>query len=119
MTNHLRIALKHLFDSQNSVPEIVLGNYRVGQKLSRNSRIIAIDHLMFNGEKEFHTCRWNQREKTMYVCEGANCPAGEIIFVLRTIRKLGYEIQHVAYEATDSNVSCDDVSQIYTKYLMN
>jgi hypothetical protein len=119
MTNHLRIALKHLFAEQNTESEIVLGNYRVDQRPSLDTGIIAIDHLKFNGEDEFHTCKWDLRDKTMVICEGNNCPAGEIIFVLRTIRKLGCEIEHVFYEARDDNVYREDISQLFARYLSN
>lgn len=119
MTNHLRVALKHLFDEQNKESEIILGNYRVNQRPSTENCVIAIDHLKFQGEDEFHTCKWNPREKTIVICEGNCCPTGEIIFVLRTIRKLGYEIKHVSYEAIDNKVYQGDIPQLFARYLSN
>ena len=116
MTNYLRIALKRLFSEQAAGPEVVFGNYRVKQKAFPDSGLVAINHLKFNGEEEYHSCKWSPHEKAMYICEGESCPPGEIVFVLRTIQKLGYEIEHIVYEAA-GDARGGDVSQRFAKYL--
>jgi hypothetical protein len=80
MTNHLRIALKHLLATEKVTTDIILENLE--------STAVALNHLQFNGWEEFHICLWNMQSKTLYVCESENCPAEEIVYVLRTIKKL-------------------------------
>jgi hypothetical protein len=89
MTNHLRIALKHLLATEKVTTDIILENYSVSFKLYLESTAVAMNHLQFNGWEEFHICLWNMQSKTLYVCESENCPVEEIIYVLRTIKKLG------------------------------
>lgn len=113
MTNHLRIALKHLLDERTEKTEVVEGNYRVN-KTERGPGLIAIDHLGFQGEDAFHSCRWDPSAEIIYIPEGENCPSAEVIFVLRTIKKLGCRVERIIYGVGGTQ---NDMSHLYAKYL--
>ena len=50
MTNHLRIALKHIQGSTEQ--EVTHGNYRVRRVIVQNTEAILITHLKFMGKDE-------------------------------------------------------------------
>ena len=95
MINHLRIALQHLLNSTNSNNEILDGNYKVGKMDPGKSKCVYITHLKFNGKDEFQSCKWDPAGKVLYVCKENQCPQTEIIFIIKTIKKLGYSIEQI------------------------
>lgn len=109
MTNHLRIALKHIQGSTEQ--EVTHGNYRVRRVIVQNTEAILITHLKFMGKDEFNTCHWLPQNKTIFICPWADAAIDEIIFTIRSLIKLG---MCVAYVISSTNA---DVTQQYSRYL--
>lgn len=98
LINHLRTALKHLLDPHSDKEEISEGNYKVGRMMPAGR--IYITRLKFNGRDEFRSCEWHPENRTLYIGKDG-CPETEIIFIVRTIKKLGYDIGSVVDYSKD------------------
>lgn len=109
MINHLRIALKHI--KRDSVQEVTHGNYRVRKVMVQGSEAILITRLKFMGKAEFNTCHWLSQNKSIFICPGADIAKSEIIFTIRSLRRLG---EQVAYVVSSTNT---DVTELFSRYL--
>lgn len=109
MINHLRIALKHLQKSMDQ--EVTCGNYRVRKVTAQGTEAILITHLKFMGEDEFDTCYWLPRNKALFICPGADAATGELVFTIKTLKRLGLQI---AYIVSSTNT---DVTEQFSRYL--
>ena len=109
MINHLRIALKHLQKSMDQ--EVTCGNYRVRKVMAQNIEAILVTHLKFMGEDEFNTCHWLPQNRTLFICQGADAATDEIVFTIRSLKRLGAQI---AYIISSTNT---DVTKQFSRYL--
>lgn len=109
MINHLRIALKHLQKGMDQ--EVTGGNYRVHKVTVQGTEAILITHLKYMGKNEFDTCYWLPRNKALFICPGADAATGEIIFTIKTLKRLGLQI---AYIVSSTNT---DVTEQFSRYL--
>lgn len=108
MMNYLRIALKHI---QNSMEhEITRGNYCVCKVIIKDTEAIRITHLKFMGKSEFHICYWLPKNKSIFICPGADLLNSEIILAIRSLNRLGIQVEYI--------VSSDDtdVTEQYSCY---
>ena len=111
MTNHLRIALKHIHSS--TVREVTHGNYRVRRVIVQNTEAVLITHLKFMGKDEFDTCHWLPQNKSLFICPGADAATNEIVFTLKSLKRLGIQ---VAYIVSSTNT---DVTEQFSRYLLD
>lgn len=100
----------------SEVADIIENNFHV-IKFSVNGYVfISINHLKYIGESEYKVCRWEINENSVCVIEGNNCPHSEIVFVVKTIHKLGYQVDHIVYDSSMKSGKVD-VSDQFIKYL--
>lgn len=111
MTNHLRIALKHIHSSM--VREVTHGNYRVRRVIVQNTEAVLITHLKFMGKDEFDTCHWLPQNKSLFICPGADAATNEIVFTLKSLKRLGIRI---AYIVSSTNT---DVTEQFLHYMID
>jgi hypothetical protein len=90
MMNHLRIALKNILKS--NLEEYRAGNYYVKTEFTGEDRSYHIYHLKFMGHVEFDCCFWYPTEKRLIITDSSVCPNEEIIFITRTIQRIGYSV---------------------------
>ena len=109
MTNHLRIALKHIHSS--TVREVTHGNYRVCRVIVQNTEAVLITHLKFMGKDEFDTCHWLPQNKSLFICPGADAATDEIVFTIKSLKSMGNQ---VAYIVSSTNT---DVTEQFSRYL--
>lgn len=109
MINHLRIALKHL--QKGMEQEVTHGNYRVRKVMVQDTEALLVTHLKFMGKDEFDTCYWLPRNKALFICPGADAATGEIVFTIKTLKRLGLQI---AYIVSSANT---DVTEQFSRYL--
>lgn len=102
MTNSLRIALKHIFES--SVSEIVQNNYKVEWNDPLKKEKLRIYHLKFHGGSEVHICDWNLKSGIITVFQNKKIIFPELVFIMRTIETYGYKIEKIVLRKGDRSI---------------
>jgi len=109
MTNHLYIALKHIQNSDKR--EVISGRFRVNKIIVQGTEAIQITHLKFMGKKKFVTCKWIPQNNALFVCPGIDDIPEEIIFIIRSIKRLKMKVEYII---SSSNT---DITSRFIQYL--
>jgi hypothetical protein len=109
MTNHLYIALKHIQNCDKQ--EVASGRYQVNKITVQDTEAIQITHLKFMGKRKFVTCKWIPQNNALFVCAEAGEIPEEIIFIIRSIKRLKMKIEYIV----SSNNT--DITSQFMKYL--
>lgn len=122
MDNKLRVALKHLMEADDTVSTITHLNFQAVRRAFCPTPEILIYHLKFKGYQKLLICNWDIAEKEIILNEKSACFPQEVIFIIRTVKKLGYSINKIYTVPSNINYISEksqwkDVTQDYLTYL--
>jgi hypothetical protein len=116
LVNHLREILNQILLQKGS--DFQVGNYHAKAEEKDSTVIITIYHVKYMGFDQFESALWNETDNELRIMNADICQEGEIIFILRSFKSTGMQIQKM-YEIAneDPNGLKEEVTAKYQKYL--